>query len=34
MPVIAAYLYSHGRRVREIDIGERVDCPNDRKRPV
>lgn len=30
MPVIAAYLYRHGRRVREIDIEERVDCPNDR----
>lgn len=30
MPVIAAYLYRHGRRVREIAIGERVDCPNDR----
>ncbi|WP_294251477.1 magnesium and cobalt transport protein CorA [uncultured Sphingomonas sp.] len=30
MPVIAAYLYRHGRRVRAIAIGERVDCPNDR----
>ena len=30
MPVIAAYLYRHGRRVREVDIGERVDCPTDR----
>jgi magnesium transporter len=30
VPVIAAYLYRHGRRVREIAIGERVDCPSDR----
>jgi magnesium transporter len=30
MPVIAAYLYRHGRRVREIAIDERVDCPSDR----
>jgi len=30
MPVIAAYLYRHGRRVREIAIDERVDCPTDR----
>ena len=30
MPVIAAYLYRDGRRVREVDIGERVDCPTDR----
>ena len=26
MPVIAAYLYRHGRRVREIAIDERVDA--------
>lgn len=30
MPLIAAYLYRHGRRVREISIDERVDCPSDR----
>lgn len=30
MPVIAAYLYRHGRRVRAIAIDERVDCPSDR----
>jgi magnesium transporter len=30
MPVIAAYLYRHGRRLREIAIDERVDCPSDR----
>lgn len=30
MPVIAAYLYRHGCRVREIAIDERVDCPTDR----
>ena len=30
MPVIAAYLYRHGRRVREISLDERVDCPTDR----
>jgi magnesium transporter len=30
LPVVAAYLYRHGRRVREIAIDERVDCPSDR----
>jgi magnesium transporter len=30
MPVIAAYLYRHGRRVREIAIDEKVHCPSDR----
>jgi magnesium transporter len=30
VPVIAAYLYRHGRRVREVSIDERVDCPSDR----
>ena len=30
MPVIAAYLYRHGRRIREIAIDQRVDCPRDR----
>lgn len=30
MPTIAAYLYRHGRRVREIAIDEGVSCPSDR----
>jgi len=30
MPVIAASLYRHGERVRDIEIEERVDCPDDR----
>jgi magnesium transporter len=30
MTVVAAYLYRHGRRVREISIHEKVDCPADR----
>ena len=30
MPTIAAYLYRHGQRVREIAIDERVSCPKDR----
>lgn len=30
VPLVAAYLYRHGRRVREIAIDERVDCPTDR----
>lgn len=30
MTIIAAYLYRHGRRVREIASDERVDCPTDR----
>ena len=30
MPTIAAFLYRHGRRVREIAIDEGVNCPNDR----
>lgn len=30
MPVIAAYLHRHGRRVHEIAIDEAVDCPTDR----
>jgi magnesium transporter len=32
--VVAAYLYRHGRRVREIAIDERVDCPDDRSQFV
>ena len=30
MTVIAAYLYRHGRRVREISIDEKVDCAQDK----
>lgn len=30
MTVIAAYLYRHGRRVREVSIDERINCPADR----
>jgi magnesium transporter len=30
MTVVAAYLYRHGRRVREVSIDEKVDCPADK----
>lgn len=30
MTVVAAYLYRHGKRVREIGIDEKVDCPADK----
>ncbi len=30
MTVVAAYLYRHGKRVREVSIHEKVDCPADR----
>ncbi|MET0309021.1 MAG: magnesium and cobalt transport protein CorA [Sphingomonas sp.] len=30
MPVVAAYLYRHGSRVRPVSIEERIDCPADR----
>lgn len=30
MTVVAAYLYRHGRRVREVSIEERIDRPADR----
>lgn len=30
MTVVAAYLYRNGRRVREIGIDAKVDCPTDR----
>ncbi len=30
MTVVAAYLYRHGQRVREVSIDEKVDCPADR----
>lgn len=30
MTVVAAYLYRQGKRVREISIDEKVDCPDDK----
>lgn len=30
MTVVAAYLYRHGTRVREVAIDEKIDCPQDR----
>lgn len=30
MTVVAAYLYRNGRRVREVSIEEKVDCPEDK----
>jgi magnesium transporter len=30
MTVVAAYLYRNGKRVREVSIDERVDCPADK----
>lgn len=30
MTVVAAYLYRHGKRVREVAINEKVDCPADK----
>ena len=30
MTVVAAYLYRHGARVREVSIEERIDCPADK----
>ena len=30
MTVVAAYLYRHGKRVREVSIDEKIDSPNDR----
>jgi magnesium transporter len=30
MTVVAAYLYRHGKRVREVTIDEKVDCPSDK----
>ena len=29
MTVVAAYLYRHGKRVREVSITEKIDCPSD-----
>jgi magnesium transporter len=34
MTVVAAYLYSHGKRIREVSIAERVDCPEDKSQFV
>ena len=34
MSVVAAYLYSHGKRVRAVEIDERVDCPEDKSQFV
>ena len=34
MTVVAAYLYSHGKRVREVAIDERIDCPQDKSQFV
>ena len=34
MTVVAAYLYSHGQRVREVAIDERIDCPDDKSQFV
>ena len=30
MTVVAAYLYRHGKRVREVAIDEKVDCAQDK----
>ncbi len=30
MTVVAAYLYRHGKRIREVTIDEKVDCPSDK----
>ena len=30
MTVVAAYLYRHGKRVREVAIDEKVSCPDDK----
>jgi len=30
MTIVASYLYRHGHRVREVAVGEHVDCPADR----
>lgn len=34
MTVVAAYLYRHGRRVREVSIDEKIDCPQDKSQFV
>ena len=30
MPVVAAYVYRNGQRVRSVSIDEKVDCADDR----
>jgi magnesium transporter len=30
MTVIAAYLYHHGKRIREVSIDEKIECPGDK----
>ena len=30
MTVVAAYLYRHGKRVREVAIDEKIECPQDK----
>ncbi|MES3093616.1 magnesium/cobalt transporter CorA [Sphingomonas aerolata] len=30
MTVVAAYLYRHGKRIREVTIDEKIDCPSDK----
>ncbi len=30
MTVVAAYLYRHGKRIREVAIEEKIDCPADK----
>lgn len=34
MTVVAAYLYSHGKRVRPVAIDERIHCPEDKSQFV
>jgi magnesium transporter len=34
MSVVAAYLYQHGRRVRPVEISERIHCPDDKSQFV
>jgi len=34
MTVVAAYLYSHGKRVRAVEINERIHCPDDKSQFV
>lgn len=30
MTVVAAYLYRHGKRIREVSIDEKIECPGDK----
>jgi magnesium transporter len=34
MPVVAAYLYRNGERLRRVTIEERIHCPDDRSQFV